>query len=38
MKIVGIPSDLEEGDASECGQRMWTTGEMNAVKHTMGLI
>lgn len=37
MKCVGIPRGIEEGDPGVT-QRVWTTEEMNAVKHAMGLI
>eukprot|EP00105_Crassostrea_gigas_P011320 XP_011426925.1 PREDICTED: uncharacterized protein LOC105327942 [Crassostrea gigas] len=37
MKCVGIPRGMEEGDPGVT-QRVWTTEEMNAVKHAMGLI
>lgn len=37
MKCVGIPRGMEEGDPGVT-QRVWTTEEMKAVKHAMGLI
>lgn len=37
MKCVGIPRGIEEGDPGVT-QRVWTTEEMNAMKHAMGLI